>query len=144
MCLDHQVINCPIRKKCFLVDVLLTKNVDHINWTLNLVELHQYLISLLRKMQNTFLELVLWNLADGNCFPKKETFYQSVDHISRILNVPKLCWYLISLLRKMQNTFLELAVSGFGRWESFPKKDTFHHMIENYFWIMFHFDSYIT
>src|SRR6267378_59143 len=92
MYLDHQVINCPIGKKCFLVDVLLTKNVDHINWTLNLVELHQY---------------------------------------------------LISLLRKMQNTFLELAVSGFGRWESFPKKENFHHMIENYFWIMFHFDSYI-
>ena len=29
------------------------ENVDHINWTLNLFELHQYLISLLRKMQNT-------------------------------------------------------------------------------------------
>ena len=115
--------------------------VDHINWTLNLFKLHQYLISLLRKTQNTFETSLIF----GRCvlFPKKETFYQSIDHISRILNVSKLCWYLISLLRKMQNTFLEPVVSGFGRWESFPKKEIFHHMIENYFWIMFHFDSYV-
>src|SRR6266436_5852562 len=119
---DHQVINYPIRKKCFLVDVLLTKNVDHINWTLNLVESHQYLISLLRKMQNTFLEPAVMEFSDGNCFPKKETFYQSVDHISRILNVSKLCRYLISLLRKMQNTFLEPVVSGFADGKVFPKR----------------------
>jgi len=58
--------------------------------------------------------------------PKKETFYQRIDHISRILNVSKLCWYLISLLRKTQNTFLEPAVKFFGWWESFPKKETHH------------------
>ena len=49
------------------------------------------------------------------------------------LNVFELHQHLISLLRKTQNTFLEPAVSGFGRWESFPKKKIIHQMIENYF-----------
>jgi hypothetical protein len=42
----------------FLVAVLITKNVDYINWTLNWFEFHQYLISLLSKTQQTE-----WNLA---------------------------------------------------------------------------------
>jgi hypothetical protein len=44
------------------------------NWTLDVFELHQYLISLLRKMQNTFSERQ-WKsqfLADGNFFPERK------------------------------------------------------------------------
>src|SRR6266446_5590975 len=49
--------NLPTTKKCaFWWLCQKMKNVDHINWTLNLFKLHQYLISLLRKTQNTFLE----------------------------------------------------------------------------------------
>src|SRR6266700_105593 len=48
--------HCYIWNKCFLVAVLLTKNVDNINRTLDLSKLHQYHISLLRKTQNTFPE----------------------------------------------------------------------------------------
>jgi len=62
---------------CFLVAVPKMKNVDHINWTLNLFELHQYLISLLRKTQNTFPNAAvtgIWLMGicsqKGNFLPK--------------------------------------------------------------------------
>jgi hypothetical protein len=45
-----------------------------------------------------------------------------MDHISRTLNLFELHQYLISLLRKTQNTFLELALTNFGWWEFFPKR----------------------
>jgi len=51
---DHQVIECLIRK--VFGGSAISKNIDHMNLTLNVFELHQYLISLLRKMQNTFSE----------------------------------------------------------------------------------------
>jgi len=40
------------------------------NWTLNVFELNQYLISLLRKMQNNFRSQQSQILADGNFSPK--------------------------------------------------------------------------
>src|SRR6266436_1784697 len=66
--------HCYIWKKCFLVAVLLTKNVDNINRTLDLSKLHQYLISLLRKMQNTFETSAISRFGRWEFFPKKEHF----------------------------------------------------------------------
>src|SRR6266446_94536 len=47
-------------------------------------------------------------------FPKKENYHQTIDHINRTLNIFELHQYLISLLRKTQNTFLEPALTIFG------------------------------
>src|SRR6267378_4958219 len=85
--------------------------IDHINRTLKLFELYQYLVSLLRKMQNTFPKPVVkrfWLM--GNFSQKGKT----VDHINRTLNTFKLHQYLLFLLRNSQNTifvklFLKVA-----------------------------------
>src|SRR6266568_601232 len=51
----------------------INKNIDHMNLTLNVFELHQYLVSLLRKTQNTFSEqAVKKKVGDGNLFPKRK------------------------------------------------------------------------
>ena len=50
------------------------KNIDHINCTLNQFELHQYLISLLRKTQNTFPELALLEIWLMGIFSQKGNF----------------------------------------------------------------------
>ena len=101
----------------FLVAVLKIKNVDHINRFLKLFKLHQYLISLLRKMQNTLLELAVKRFWLMGIFPKKESGHQTIDHINRTLNTFKLHQYLLSLLRNSQNTifvkfFLKIANLG--------------------------------
>ena len=50
------------------------------NWTLNVFELHQYLIFLLRKTQNTFSEpLVKKKWVMGIC-PKKEIINQMIEN----------------------------------------------------------------
>jgi hypothetical protein len=60
-----------------MVAVLLMKNVDAMGRTLNMAELHQYLISLLRKMQNTCKALVISRIWQMGIFPKKENFHQT-------------------------------------------------------------------
>ena len=42
-------------------------------------------------------------------FPKKEICHQNLDHIIRTLNLSNFCLYLISLLRKTQNTWWTLC-----------------------------------
>jgi len=48
------------------------QTLGHINRTVNLFELHQYIICLLRKMQNTFQASSEKKLGDGNLFPKRK------------------------------------------------------------------------
>ena len=55
-------------------------------------------------------------------FLKKETCHQNIHHITRTLKLSNFCLYLICLLRKTQNTCLEPAINGFGRW-TFSKKE---------------------
>ena len=70
-------------------------------------------------------------------FSQKGNCHQTVDHISRTLNQFKLHQYLISLLRKTQNTFLEPAVSLIWQMGYFPKKEISHQI----FYIIIHVDS---
>src|SRR6267143_1910190 len=82
------------------------------NLTVNVFELHQYLIFLLRKMQNSFSEPAvkkIWVM--GICSQKGNlsTKHRS-HHINKTVNLFELHQYLISLLRKMQNTFSEPVV----------------------------------
>ena len=80
------MIDCLIRK-AFGGYAINKKNVDHMNWTLNVFEVHQYLISLLRKTQNTLSEpAVKKNWVMGICSQKgnyqlndRELF---LDHVS--------------------------------------------------------------
>src|SRR6266568_531881 len=88
--------------------------IDHINRTLKLFELYQHLVSLLRKMQNTFLKPVVKRFWLMGIFSQKG---KTVDHINRTLNTFKLHQYLLSLLRNSQNTifvklFLKVAFLG--------------------------------
>ena len=101
---------------------ICNQTIGHINRTLILFELHQYLISILRKMQNTFSELAVKKFGWWEFIPKKEIYHQTIDHINRTLNIFELYQYLISLLRKTQNTFSEPALTNFGWWEFFPKR----------------------
>ena len=66
-------------------------------------------------------------------FPKNENYHQTIDHINRTLNIFELHQYLISLLRKTQNTFSEPLVKKKWVMEMFPKKEIINQMIENYF-----------
>jgi len=59
----------------------------------------------------------------GNLSPKCRSHYED----------PELILYFISLLRKMQNTFSELAVSLIWQMGNFPKKEIFQQVIDNYF-----------
>ena len=101
------------------------------NWTLNVFEVHQYLISLLRKTQNTLSEPAVKKIGWWEFVPKKEICNQTIGHINRTLSLFELHQYLISILRKMQNTFSELAVKKIGWWEFIPKKEIYHQTIDN-------------
>ena len=103
----------------------INKNIDHMNLTLNVFELHQYLVSLLRKTQNTFSEQAVKKIGWWEFFPKKEIYYQTLGHINRTMNLCELHLYLISLLRKMQNIFPELEVSGIWLMGFFSQKENF-------------------
>ena len=93
------------------------------NLTLNLFELHQCLVSLLRKTQNTFSEEAVKKIGWWEFFPKKEICHQTLGHINRTVNLFELHQYIISLRRKIQNTFSEPAVKKISWWECFSKKE---------------------
>ena len=66
-------------------------------------------------------------------FPKKEICNQTIGHINRTLSLFELHQYLISLLRKTQNTFSEPPVKKKWVMGIFPKEEIINQMIENYF-----------
>jgi hypothetical protein len=76
---EIQVVNRVIVAVHF-VAVPLTKNVDHISRTLNMLKLHQYLISLLRKMQNTHLEPAIKRIWQTGKILKKEIIHQLIEN----------------------------------------------------------------
>src|SRR5882762_2036716 len=55
-------------------------------------------------------------------FPKKEIDHQIIDHINRTLKLFELYQYLVSLLRKMQNTFPKPVVKKFWLMGKFSQK----------------------
>ena len=80
------------------------------NLTLNVFELHQCLVSLLRKTQNTFSEQAVKKIGWWEFLLKKKICHQTLGHINRTMNLFELHQYIISLLMKMQNTISEPAV----------------------------------
>ena len=57
------------------------------NWTLNVFEVHQYLISLLRKTQNTFSEPAVIKKMGGGNFSQRGNYQPNdrevfLDHVS--------------------------------------------------------------
>ena len=103
------------------------------NLTLNVFELHKYLISLLRKTQNTFLEPVMkkfWLMGifsqKGNLSPNYRSHQQDCESIW-ITSVP---YFLIE-----KNAKYIFRASGEKNWVMgiFPKKEIINQIIENYF-----------
>src|SRR6266700_1015963 len=67
------------------------QTLGHINRTVNLFELHQYIISLLRKMQHTFSEPAVkknWGMGicsqKGNLSPKHRSYQHDCESVTSV------------------------------------------------------------